>query len=50
MSESDERVNDSWKISQRINIVKMVDDKGLEGEVKKHNYHAFAVGCFCIIK
>ena len=34
MSEYDERVKDYWKISGINSIVKMIDDKGLEGEVK----------------
>ena len=35
MSEFDERVKDYWKISGIIYIAKMIDDSGLEDEVKK---------------
>ena len=34
-SENDERVNDYWKISGIKYIVEMIDDAGLEDEVKK---------------
>ena len=37
MSEYDERVKDYWKISGFNYIVKMIDDAGLEDEVKKLN-------------
>ena len=37
MSEYDERVKDYWKISGINYIVKMIDDAGLEDEVKKLN-------------
>ena len=37
LSESDERVKDYWKLSGINYIVKMIDDKGLEDEVKKLN-------------
>ena len=35
MSEYDERVKDYWKISGITFIVEMIDDAGLEDEVKK---------------
>ena len=35
MAENDERVKEYWKISGISFIVKMVDDPGMEGEVKK---------------
>ena len=34
-TEYDERILDYWKISNISYIVKMIDDKGLEDEVKK---------------
>ena len=37
MTEYDERVKDYWKKSGNIYIVKMIDDTGLEDEVKKLN-------------
>ena len=37
MTAYDERVKDNWRISHRNYIVKMIDDKGLEDEVKKFN-------------
>ena len=37
MSEYDERVKDYWKISGINFFVKMIDDAGLEDEVKKLN-------------
>ena len=37
MTEYDERVKDNWRISHGNYIVKMIDDKGLEDEVKKLN-------------
>ena len=36
-TEYDERVGEYWRISHGIYIVKMIDDKGLEVEVKKLN-------------
>ena len=36
-TEYDERVKDYWKISGNNNIVKMIDDAGLEDEVEKLN-------------
>ena len=50
MTEYDERVKDYWKISGINYIVKMIDDVGLEDEVKKIKYYASSLGCFCIIK
>ena len=35
MSENDERVKDYWKISRGKYIVRMIDDAGLENEVRK---------------
>ena len=35
MAEYDERVKDYWKTSGNIYIVEMIDDAGLEEEVKK---------------
>ena len=35
MSEYDERAKEYWKISHGNYIVKMIDDKGLEDEVRK---------------
>ena len=37
MSEYDERVKDYWRKSHGNWIVKLIDDKGLEDEVKKLN-------------
>ena len=37
MSEFDERVKDYWRKSHGNWIVKLIDDKGLEDEVKKLN-------------
>ena len=50
MSEFDERVKDYWKISGIKYIVKMIDDAGLEDEVKKTEYDAASLRSFCIIK
>ena len=36
MSEDDERVKDYWRKSHGKYIVKMIDDKGLDDEVKKN--------------
>ena len=41
MTEYDERVKDYWKISGIKYIVKMIDDAGLEDEVKKLNTMLF---------
>ena len=37
MTEYDERVKDYWKISGINDIVRMIDDAGLEDELKKLN-------------
>ena len=49
-TEYDERVKDYWKISNINYIVKMIDDKGLEDEIKKNQYYASSFRCFRIIK
>ena len=48
MSEYDERVKDYWKISGINYIVKMIDDKGLEDEVKKLNTMPLHLGAFVL--
>ena len=48
MSESDERVNDFWKTSYSNYIVKMIDDAGLEDEVKKLNTMPLHLGAFVL--
>ena len=51
MSEYDERVKDYWKISHRNYFVEVIDDAGLEDEVKNFTkYHATSLRRFCIIK
>ena len=47
-TEYDERVKDYWKISGIIYIVKMVDDRGLEDEVKKLNTISLHLGAFVL--
>ena len=47
-TEYDERVKDYWKISTINYIVKMIDDIGLEDEIKKNQYYAATSRCFCI--
>ena len=47
-SEYDERVKDYWKISVNNYIVKMIDDVGLEDEVKKLNSMPLHLGAFVI--
>ena len=44
----DERVNDYWKISGMNYIVKMIDDPGLEDEVKKLNTMPLLLGAFVL--
>ena len=46
MAEYDERVIDYWKKSGNKYIVKMIDDKGLEDEVKKLNIMPLHLGAF----
>ena len=48
MSEYDERVKDYWKISGINYIVKMIDDGGLENEVKKLNTMPLHLGAFVL--
>ena len=48
MREYDERVMDHWKISGINYIVKMIDDAGLEDEVKKLNTMPFHLGDFVL--
>ena len=47
-TESDERVKDYWKISGFNYIVKMIDDAGLEDEVKKLNTMPLHFGAFVL--
>ena len=47
-TEYDERVNDYWKISGINYIVKMIDDPGLEDEVKKLNTMPLHLGAFVL--
>ena len=49
-SEYDERVKDYWKISNINYIVKMIDDKGLEDEIKKINTMPLHLGAFVLSK
>ena len=48
MSEYDERVEDCWKISGINYIVKMIDDAGLEDEVKKINTMPLHLAAFVL--
>ena len=48
MTEYDERVIDYWKISGIINIFKMIDDNGMEDEVKKLNTMPLHLGAFVL--
>ena len=48
MTEYDERVEDYWKISGISYIVKMIDDAGLEDEVKKINTMPLHLGAFVL--
>ena len=47
-TEYDERVKDYWKIGGKNYIVKMIDDKGLEDEVKKLNTMPLHLGSFVL--
>ena len=47
-TEYDERVKDYWKISGINYIVKMIDDKGLEDEIKKINTMPLHLGAFVL--
>ena len=48
MTEYDERVKDFWKISGINYIVKMIDDAGLEDEVKKLSTTPLHLGAFVL--
>ena len=48
MTEYDERIRDYWKISGINCIVKMIDDAGLEDEVKKLNTMPLHLGAFVL--
>ena len=48
MIEYDGRVKDYWKKSHGSYIVKMIDDAGLEDEVKKLNTKPLHVGAFVL--
>ena len=47
-TEYDERVKDYWKISNINYIVKMIDDEGLEDEIKKINTMPLHLGAFVL--
>ena len=47
-SEYDERVKDYWRISHEKYIVKMIDDKKLEDDVKKVNTMPLHRGSFVL--
>ena len=47
-TEYDERVKDYWKIGPINYIVKMIDDKGLEDEIKKINTMPLHLGAFVL--
>ena len=47
-TEYDERVEDYWKISDINYIVKMIDDAGLEDEIKKVNTMPLHLGAFVL--
>ena len=47
-TEYDERVEDYWKLSGNNYIVKMIDDAGLEDEVKKLNTMRLHLGAFVL--
>ena len=47
-TEYDERVKDYWKIGVINYIVKMIDDKGLEDEIKKINTMPLHLGAFVL--
>ena len=48
MSEYDERVKDYWRVSHGNYIVKMIDDAGLEDEVKNKNTMPLHLGSFVL--
>ena len=49
MSEYDERLKDYWKISGINYFVKMIDDAGLEDEVKKLITMSLHLGAFVLL-
>ena len=48
LTEYDERVKEYWKISHGNYIVNMIDDKGLDDEVKKINTMPLHLGAFVL--
>ena len=48
MSKNDERIKDSWRISHGNYFVKLIDDAGLEDEVKKLNTMPLYLGSFVL--
>ena len=48
MTEYDERVKDYWKTLGTNYIVKMIDDQGIEDEVKKRNAMPLQLGAFVL--
>ena len=50
MTEYDERVLDYWKINYGTYFVKLIDDEGLEDEVKKVNTMPLHLGAFVLSK
>ena len=48
MTENDQRVKDCWKISGNNYTVKMIDDAGMEDEVKKLNTMPLHLGGFVL--
>ena len=48
MSEYNERVKDDWKISHGNSIAELIDDAGLEDDVKKRNTFPLHLGAFVL--
>ena len=48
MTEYDDKIKDYWKISNSNYIVKMIDDKGLEDEIKKIITMPLHLGAFVL--
>ena len=48
ISENDERIEDYWKIGYGSYIVKLIDDKGLEDEVKEVDTMPLLWGAFAL--
>ena len=48
MTEYDKRVLEYWKMSGIIYIVQMIDDAGLEDEVKKLKFMPLHLGAFVL--